>query len=251
MGNIAAKRALRNSMHQSSYQHVLKAIRESPNDAQAYRRRAYKLLLQISTACVDSIVPNNTQEVTREHIRQIVELVHEWMETIGSDCPQCRLPQLARRILDHDKLTWKRAEIEAFTSEYTLNVCGFVDTDDDTWHIDNRALARIIERVNKAELITRRSITSMVQADIPREEHSGTVRTGAQKAPGDTGYVPSTIVAAALKPGQSVPVTDYGVADAANVLKTEIAPTDERLGSDALESLDDDELSDLDDLQFA
>lgn len=243
-------------MQQSSYQHVLRAIRDAPADAQAYRRRAYNLLLQISDACVDAIVPQGDTTVTREHVRQIVELVHEWMETIGSDCPQCRLPQLARRVLEHDRPTWEREEIQAFAREYTLNVCGFVDTDDDTWHIDNTALARIIERVNKAELITRRSISSMVRSEPDGDPApavaSGEVRTGTSPGPrrGTITYVPSSTVATALHPGETVPVSDIGVADLHSILKSEIAPTDERLGADALQEVDDAELSDLDDLQF-
>lgn len=256
MGNAAAKRALRTSMQQSSYQHVLRVIRDAPADAQAYRRRAYNLLLKISDACVDAIVPQGETNVTREHLRQIVELVHEWMETIGSDCPQCRLPQLARRVLEHSSPTWERDEIARFAREYTLNVCGFVDTDDDTWHIDNTALARIIERVNKAELITRRSISSMVRPEPEGEPTppvgSGEVRPGTSPGPrrGTITYVPSSAVATALHPGETVPVSDIGVADMHSILKTEIAPTDERLGADAFQEGGDEELSDLDDLEF-
>ena len=231
MGATFSSQALRESMLQSSYLHVLRAIEASPAESDRYSRLVYATLISIADASLEAIVGDKKDGITREDLRSTVELVHEWAETIASDCPQCRLPQMARQILEHNKPTWDREAMRGFVRDYMLNVCGFVDDAKDEWHSDQRALARIVERINKAELITRRSISSLADGAAKEKTRTRSVQAGAafENHP-SAAFVPSAQVGALAEPGQTVALSNDGYATARQELGTDIAATDERFG---------------------
>ncbi len=126
--------------------------------AEPLAREVQALLAELADSSVVSIVnvkdkATNERFVTRDDLREAIELAHGTLAVVGVDCYGCQLGKLGRELLQDTRPLWSAPETIEFMRKYVLGVCGFID-DTDAWNIDDRVLARIVERVNKAEAVT-------------------------------------------------------------------------------------------------
>lgn len=136
-----------------SYEQVLRELQGGKSEQ--YANDIQALLVRVAESCVRSYSAAGRAEraVTRDQIRQMVELLHETLSIVGVDCYGCAMARTAHELLNsaHDK--WTPAEAEDFLRRYALNVCGFVDSDDSKWYISDTVLARIAERYAKTKAV--------------------------------------------------------------------------------------------------
>jgi len=161
-----------------SFEQVLKSIRSG--GAEEIAMRAQRLLVEISDSCVETVLSVASRQkprfVTVEYVRQMVELLHETLGVIGVDCYGCQLSDLGKQLMHSDTENMTETEAAEFMRRYSLGVCGFID-EKNAWSIDDRVLARIEEKVDKA-----RAISSLVQASETRggiPPPAGAAETGA------------------------------------------------------------------------
>lgn len=140
------------SMRKTSRIHVQNEIEQSADHAEFYAQRVNELLTTIAETCATTASAGGLAGV-----RDVVLMIHEWADALDTNCPRCRLPELAREVVASSDDDWGTAEVHSFANRYMLNLCGFVDGDD-MWHIDNSTLAHIVSRINKAELITHQTV---------------------------------------------------------------------------------------------
>lgn len=165
MGNLLSAHTMRGAMLQASFEHTYEAIRNSEAEANRLASRLHDILTQIARGAVQGLLKKSAS-VSLEDVRQIVNLIHEWLDILDSDCMHCRLPELAREIYEADLSTWDIDTLSSFAEKYILNVCGFVSDDDSKWHVSDETLAHMVERVNKAELLTQQSVTVLAHQSV-------------------------------------------------------------------------------------
>ena len=166
MGNLLSAHSLRGAMLQASFEHTYDAIRDSDDEADRLAGRVHDVLTHIARGAVQATVSGG--DVSAEDVRRVVELIHEWMDILDTDCLQCRLPELARTVYESELTEWDLPRFTQFAETYVLNVCGFISDDGDAWHVSDEALAHMVERINKAELITNQSVTALALSDADR-----------------------------------------------------------------------------------
>ena len=153
MGQAASAPASERTLELRSYDEVLAELR-SASGAKGAAVRAQRLLVELADSSVESSLPvrehkQGERYATRDDVRRSVELLHEALGVVGVDCYGCQLGELGRELLNDRRPRWTVAETIEYMRRYALGVCGFIDADD-KWSIDDRVLARIGERLDKA-----------------------------------------------------------------------------------------------------
>lgn len=189
-------------MLQASFEHTYEAIRNSEAEANRLASRLHDILTQIARGAVQGML-KTSDSVSLEDVRRIVNLIHEWLDILDSDCMHCRLPELAREIYEADLSTWDIDTLSAFAEKYILNVCGFVSDENDEWHVSDETLAHMVERVNKAELLTQQSVTVLAHQSASQ----GANKAAASAAVGTMITNPRLVQDAGAADGSASPLT--------------------------------------------
>lgn len=152
MGNASSAHAMAESMRRTSRASIKAEIDKGDEHAGFYAQRVSELMVKIAETCTAAC-----SETGLAGVREVILMIHEWVDALDTNCPQCQLPELANEVLTSADPEWDTAKTEEFATRYMLSVCGFVDADG-LWHVDNNTLAHIVSRLNKAELIIKQSV---------------------------------------------------------------------------------------------